>query len=161
MLEVVIAGAMLAGVMTSLSIVMRTARQSWEMNDNESASLHQMHAVTRHFVRTAREARSVTAINSNSIALEMRDGSTNQWTWKSTADGLSNTVTVTSSTDNVESILAHDIQSIRFTGYDADGVSVTTNPQDTHVIAIRTTVELADVASPNHHVESKVWIRSW
>ena len=161
MLEIVIAGTMLAGVMTSLSVVMRTARQSWEMNDRESGSLHQMHAVSRHFVRVTREARAVTAINSKDVTLEMRDGSTTQWAWKSNAQGLADVVTVTSSTDNVENVLAEKIQSIQFAGFDADGVTAVTDVDDIRVLTIDTSVALVDAAAASQRVQSKAWIRSW
>ncbi len=86
LLEVVIAGSMLAVVMTSLSLVLRTARTSWEANDNDYGSIHYAHTVALHFVREAREARSVASFAANDVAFTLRDGS--QLGWRFEPNGI-------------------------------------------------------------------------
>ena len=162
MLEVVIAGSMLAGVMGSLSVVMRTARQSWTINDDEAESLHQLHTVVRHFVRAAREARKVVVIqpNGSAITLEMRDGSTHTWAWKNAHQGMSKVVTAKSSLSGSENVAAQNIRTFQFVGFDADGITTTALPDDIRLIAV-TAVSDLDGTAAQRQVHSKVWLRSW
>ncbi|QDT11427.1 hypothetical protein [Planctomycetes bacterium K23_9] len=163
MLELIIAGSMLAGVMTSLSVVMRTARQSWEINDAESAALHQMQAVGRHFVRSARECRAVSNISADatSVTLVMRDGIETQWAWRNAGSGMSDVVIVGSSADGTESVLAQNIRSLQFVGYDADGVTVVSDPDEIRMLTIAVAIDLPGAADPQRQLRSSVWIRSW
>ncbi|MGB7345749.1 MAG: hypothetical protein WBD20_16150 [Pirellulaceae bacterium] len=163
MLELIVAGSMLAGVMTSLSLVMRTSRQVWETNDSEYAVLHQMHAVSRHVVRSAREARGVSAINPNGsgVTLKMRDGTSTQWAWSSAGHGMKNVVTFQNSAAANDSVLAKDIRSMTFSGFDADGVTAVTEPDDIRVLQFAVEVDVPRSAVAVRRIESKVWIRSW
>ena len=163
MLELVIAGSMLAGVMTSLSVVMRTARQSWEISESDSGSLHQLQAVVRHVVRSTREAQSVVAVGSGgaSMTLKMRDGSTMQWGWKNAQEGMPNVVTMNSSQLASPVVLARNIRSLQFEGFEADGVTQVGDAADMRLISVTATIQLADAATSIRTAHSKVWIRSW
>lgn len=163
MLELVVAGSMLAGVMTSMSLVMRTARDSWEMSDTEYGVLHHMHAVGRHFVRAAREARGVASIRSDGsgITMEMRDGTTKEWAWSSASHSMKDVVTVQSSAVAQSSALAQNIASLQFVGFDADGVTTVTNPDDIRMVQVTVEVNVPKAAIPVRRMQSKVWIRSW
>jgi Tfp pilus assembly protein PilV len=162
MLEVIIAGSMLAMVMTSLSVVLRTSRVAWEANDEDYGSMHHAHAVTRHLVRQSREASSVAAIAANELQLRMNDGST--LTWKHLAvgpDARPNVVMVTSSATGTESALAYDIRNLTFTGYMPDGLTQTKLAEDVRLIEIKAEVLLSRGSGSVQTVASKVWIRSW
>lgn len=164
MLELVIAGSMLALVMTSLSVVMRTSRQSWEAGDNDYAMLAQAHAVSRHFVRAAREAEAVESLSAGGrgITLRMRDGSTTSWQWQATGtDGMTGVVDVHPSAEKSAIALAYDIDNLNFVGYDADGVTVVIAPDDIYLIEVTVEVVLPRGDSARQRIRSKVWIRSW
>ncbi|MDV6030810.1 MAG: hypothetical protein F9B45_12075 [Phycisphaera sp. RhM] len=163
MLELVIAGSMLAGVMTGLSLVMRTARQSWETIDSEYAVLQQMHATSRHFVRAAREAVGVESISAdgNAITLKMPDDRTATWQWYPNRSGQVGVVTFRDFSNPSESMLAQQIDDLSFTGFDADGVTATNDPDAIHVIQVSVTVTLPRSAVAQRTTHSKVWIRSW
>ncbi|QDV44230.1 hypothetical protein Enr13x_40920 [Stieleria neptunia] len=163
MLELVIAGSMLAGVMTGLSLVMRTARQSWETIDSEYAVLQQAHATSRHFVRAAREAVGVAAISAdgNAITLKQPDDQTATWQWYPSRGGQLGVVTFRDSSNPSESMLAQQIDDLSFTGFAADGVTATNDPDAIHVIQVAATVTLPRSAVPQRTTQCKVWIRSW
>ena len=164
MLELVIAGSMLAAVMTSLSTVMRTSRVSWDVADNDYAMLHQAHSVARHFVRAVRESAGVSRVQSGGaeIELQMRDGSTATWRWAAQdAGGWSNVVLFDSSSAPSETTLAHNIQRLRFVGYQADGVTVALSPDDIHLVEVTVAVALPRKLASQQQIQSKVWIRSW
>lgn len=162
MLELIIAGSMLAGVMTSLTLVMRSTRQAWEINDDEAAVLQQMHAVARHFVRSAREANSVSSIaaDGSGITLEHPNGETTSWRWSANGRGMSDVVTVTSS-DAGSAILAQNIDSMRFEGFGADGVTPVSDPSEVSLVAVTVAVNLPSTDNPARQTRCNVWIRSW
>ena len=162
MLEVIIAGSMLAMVMTSLSVVLRTSRVAWEANDDDYGAMHQAHAVTRHFVRQAREASRVNAINTSSITLEMQDGDTLTWRHlPGTINGLTDAVMVNSTSVATESALAYQVRKLTFTGFKADSVTATKTASEVRVIEIAAEVVLPRGKGVTQTVASKVWIRSW
>lgn len=159
LLEVVIAGSMLAVVMTSLSLVLRTARTSWEANDNDYGSVHYAHTVALHFVREAREARSIVHFSSDDVAFELRDGS--QMGWRFESDGKEGIVYVRSSRLGEESPLAFGIRNLSFSGFLPDGVTPATTLEDIALIEVQVAVEMGRKANSLQTVTSRVWIRSW
>lgn len=164
LLELVIAGSMLAVVATSISVVMRTCRTVWETNDNEYGTLRQAHAVTTHFVRQARECVRVNSISTSgdSISLSLRDGGTLTWRWAATEpSGLSNCVLVRFSNQASESPVAANISNLLFTGYEADGVTTTKTPEDIRLIKIAVTVAIPTQVGGSGVVVSNVWVRTW
>tara|TARA_R110002049_G_scaffold27321_2_gene94116 strand:- start:232997 stop:233485 length:489 start_codon:yes stop_codon:yes gene_type:complete len=162
MLELVIAGSMMAMVMTSLSIVLRTGRVAWEANDNDYGALHHAHAVATHFIRQARETRGVVMIDSDgkSITLQNRDNSTVTWALSGGDSDIGHQVVVSTSSGSA-SPLAHSISDLSFTGYRADGVTVETDVDDIRLVMISVSVDLPRGHGSRQTVFSKVWIRSW
>lgn len=164
MLELVIAGSMMAVIMTSLSVVMRTSRQAWDAGEGDYSKLHQGHSVVRHFVRAAREAKAVDSIAAGGSEIVLRDvdGTTRRWTWDVVGSGtMQGTVTTRTSTDKTDAILAYDINQLRFVGYKADGKTVTTTPGDIHLVEVTAEVTLPRGHQSQRRIVSKVWIRSW
>ncbi len=159
LLEVVIAGSMLAVVMTSLSLVLRTARTSWEANDNDYGSIHYAHTVALHFVREAREARSVASFAADDVAFTLRDGS--QLGWRFEPNGDSGVVYVRSSRIGEESPLAFGIHNLSFTGYLPDGITPATNLEEIALIEVQVSVRMARSSNSIQTIASRVWIRTW
>ncbi len=163
LLELVIASSMLAVVITSLSLVMRTARTTWEANDNDYAAMHHAHTVARHFVRQARQARRVTALPpaGDSITLEFPDGSQRTWNHVSGTQDFGDTVFLTLSSTAQRIPLATDIRDLSFTGFEANGITVAKDVGKIRLVEVRVTTVLPRGTNPQQSVASKVWIRSW
>ena len=162
MLELVIAGSMMAMVMTSLSVVLRTGRVAWEANDNDYGGMHHAHAVATHFIRQAREARAVVNIGASGefVTLEMRDGGSVTWSLSSGGAGSAGQVMVSSGSGGVTP-LAMSIGDLSFIGYRADGITVATDVDDIRLLMISVGVDLPRGHGSRQTVASKVWIRSW
>jgi type II secretory pathway pseudopilin PulG len=162
LLELVIASSMLAVIGSSLSLVLRTARVSWETNDTEAGIHQHAQAVIMHVVRTAREARKVIAITATSVALETRSGETMTWTHQPvSADGRNGAVMVSFSSSGGQYPLAYDIRNLTFTGYQEDSTTITTDPTQTKMIQVSATVEIPGNAQRLQTISSRVWIRAW
>lgn len=164
LLELVIASSMLAVVMTSLSLVLRSARTAWDANDSNYAAVHHATTVARHIVRTAREVRRVLELPAagNLLAVELADGS--QMRWHHTAadsNGNTDVVLLRDLVSGTDSPLAFGIRDLSFVGYEADGSTQTTNMDDIQLIEVQVTVDTPTGASAQETVKSKVWIRSW
>ncbi|RMF42689.1 MAG: prepilin-type N-terminal cleavage/methylation domain-containing protein [Planctomycetota bacterium] len=161
LLELVVASSMLAVVMTSLTLVLRTTRASWETNDNDFAAIHHAHTVVRHFVRQAREATDLLALTGNSVQLKFRDGSTQTWSHTANGNGYTNVVQVVYSNSSQVVPLAYGIKNLSFRGFKADGVTPTTVLDDIYVVEVTATVLIPGKANAPQSVASKAWIRSW
>lgn len=163
MLELLIAGSMLAVVMSSLSLVLRTARQSWEVSDHDYGAMHQAHAVARHFVRAAREAQGVASIASDGSALEIRtlDGATQRWAWATANGNMHGVVLFSQSGVSGSRVLAHDVESLSFSIFEADAFTVASSAEDARLIRVQVTVNSPSGNVSSQTVDSYVWIRSW
>ena len=159
LLELVIASSMLAMVMTTVALVLRTARQAWESHEADFTRLESLHATVRHIVRQVRQSSAITQIsaandNSGSLAVRLKDGSTIAWDHD---NGLVNCGVTTA-----DQLLANNITSLRFVGYKADGITATTVPTEIHNVFIEATTTLPnrDVGATKT-ITSWVWLRTW
>ena len=163
MLELVIAGSMIAVTMSSLALVMRTAGRSWELVDSDYAALHQMQALVRHIVRATREAKSVVFLSTDgrSLTIELPSGEQQSWRWEKSPASTFGSISFDSTQEPAKRVLAEQIHSFQIQGFDADGVTLQNQPDQIHVLKISAGVVLPDSFQPNRSVSSKVWIRSW
>ena len=160
MLELVIASSMLALVLASVGVVMRTGRQAWEAHSADYTRVEAGHATVRHIVRQVRQAVSVASItpntdNSGRLSLLMQDGSTIVWDHDSATNVVNYGVT------NPSSLLAPDVIGLRFTGYLANGTTVTSNPDEVQAIRIDATIQMPVEVGGTRVITSWAWIRSW
>jgi type II secretory pathway pseudopilin PulG len=161
LLEVVVATSMLAMIMTTISVVMRTSRQAWEAHDADYQMIEAAHATLRHIVREVRQAERVTAISraddtSGSIGLELPNGDIRVW------DHDSNTNTVNCGIGAASWMLAPDIEQLRIVGYEADATTETEDDEAlVQCVRIDVTVELDRDTNSTRTVSSWAWIRSW
>ncbi len=153
LLEMVIASSMLALVLTSISVVMRSGRGAWEAHEADFTRIQAAHATVRHLVRNVRQAKEVVAIDSGSISLLMQDGDILVWDHDSGSDQV--LFGVTSATN----LLAPDITGLRFEGFEADGVTPTT--VDVQCLRIEVTFNLPVATNPQRTVSSWAWVRTW
>ncbi len=160
MLELVIASSMMAMILATVGVVMRTGRQAWEAHSAHYTRIEAGHATVRHIVRQIRQASSVVSItpttdNSGRLSLLMQDGTTIVWDHDAPTNAVNYGVTTPSG------LLAPDITGLRFTGYQANGTTVTTNAALVQAIRIDATIQLPIDVSGTRVVTSWAWIRSW
>jgi prepilin-type N-terminal cleavage/methylation domain-containing protein len=159
LLELVIASSMLAILMTSVAVVLRTGRQAWEAHEADYSRLDALHATVRHIVRQVRQAKSVTQIsaandNSGRLGVRLTDGS--EIVWDHTGSVVNCGITT------ADQLLATNIATLRFVGYKADGTTATTTVADIRNVYVEATTTL-----PNRDVGATktasawVWVRSW
>lgn len=160
LLELVIASAMMAMLLTAVSLVLRTGRQAWEAHEADYTRLEGLHATLRHMVRQVRQSDSVAAIsaaNSNSgfLTLVMPDGSTVAWQHDSSSNSVKCGVTT------ADQLLSNNITGLNIVGYKPDGVTTTTVPSEIQSLKISVTVQLPRETNATRTYSSKAWIRSW
>lgn len=163
LLELIVASSMLAVLMTSLTLVLRTSRVAWDTSDGDYSAMHHAATINRHLVRQAREARAVTYLSSDGseIELEMTSGEMMRWSHASAGGGMTDVVTVTYASTGDSIPLAQGIRSLSFLGYEADGTTLAASTDDIQVLEIRATVDTPLSAQPTQTVSSFVWIRAW
>lgn len=163
LLELVVASSLLAGMVSGFSLIMRSARQSWELVDDEYAAMHQVQALVRHFVRAARESHGVVAISPDGtrITIEGEGDRRLTWSWNTSKGQSGGRVTFRDSQRGGAADLAHDIRSLQFQGYALDGVTRTSDPEEIRVIEVAASVAPSEESAHLKTVRSKVWIRVW
>lgn len=160
MLELVIATSMLAIVLTTVGVLLRTGRLAWEAHTADYSRIESAHATVRHIVRQLRQAVSVVSItpstdNSGQLAIKLQNGTTAVWDHDSSTNVVNYGITTPSG------LLATDITGLRFTGYAADGTTVTTDPAVVQAIRVNVTIQLPIEVNGTRVVSSWAWIRSW
>lgn len=160
LLELVIASAMMAMLLTAVTLVLRTGRQAWEAHEGDFIRLEGLHATLRHIVRQVRQADAVTAIslasdNSGALTLAMPDGSAVAWDH----DAVTNTVKC--GLTAADQLLASNITGLNIVGYKADGVTTTAVPSEIQSLRISVTVQLPRETNATRTYSSWAWIRSW
>jgi type II secretory pathway component PulJ len=159
LLELIIASSMLALLMTSVAVVLRTSRQAWEAHEADYSRLDALHATVRHIVRQVRQAREVTRISAENdtsglLGVRLADGSEIVWEHTSGA--------VLCGLGAADQLLATNIASLRLVGYRADGVTTTTTPADVqNVLVEATTVLPGRDVNATKTATAWVWVRSW
>lgn len=167
MLELVIASSMLALVVTSISIVMRSGSDAWNAHQSDYTRLQAAHATVRHIVRRVRRADGVANLSSPSeysgnLTLTMPGGETHVW------DHDGNTDEVYYGIASPDHLMSVDIDTLRFEGFEADGKTPTSVPGDVQCLLIEATVQLIDAKTqlpvennPKRNIRSWAWVRTW
>ncbi len=161
LVELVIASTMLAMMMTSIAVVMRTGRQAWEAHESDYVRIEAAHATLRHVVREIRQADAVSAIslatnNSGALSLAMPNGDTKSWDHDNATNRVNYGVNVTP-----VDLLADQIVGLRFSGFRADGTTAATTTAEVQCIRIDVTIQLPREVGGERVVSSWAWIRSW
>jgi hypothetical protein len=128
------------------------------MHVSDQSRLDAAYATLRHITRQVRQAEVVTAIsspadNSGSLSVVFADGGTIVWDHSGT-DVYYGVATPTS-------LLATGVTSLSFVGYEADGVTTTTDVANVHSILCTVTVPLEQSATPARSLSVRVWLRAW
>jgi len=162
LLELLLATSILATVVAAVSVVVRTSHAAWQAHEGDLERIEAAHAVLRHIVRDVRQADAVTMIYDaggvSGLGIRMEDGLEHFWF----CDGSNVTFTIQESGSPTSSgTMATNISSLDFTGYESDGVTVTSTYEDMRAVRCELTFSLPQETGGARTISSYVWIRSW
>lgn len=157
LLEVLTAVSLSATMMTSSFVVIRSSYAAWLAHEADMDRSANAAAVLRHFVQHARQGVGVSTITpaadqSGALTVVRADGSTLKW------DHAGTGVTLSVNGDAAQPV-ADDIEALSFVGYEADGVTATTNPSAVQAVRVAATVQKP--AGGARTVSTFMWVRSW
>jgi prepilin-type N-terminal cleavage/methylation domain-containing protein len=160
LLEMMVATAMMATLMASVVVVMRSGYAVWNAQEADINALENGYGVLRHFVQQLRQADSVSAISPSSdttgdLSFVTVTGTTRTWTH----NGAPKEVFFNNGTAN--QLLAKKIDTLTFTAYEADGVTETTVVDDIQVVKCTVQVTLPQGGGVARMISCRAWIRSW
>jgi type II secretory pathway pseudopilin PulG len=157
LLEMMVATAMMATLMASVVVVLRSGYAIWNAQEADIDILENGYGVLRHFSQQMRQATSITSISvpsdtTGDLSFLTAMGTTRTWSH----NGAPKEVNFNNGTTNA--LLAKNIDTLTFTGYEADGVTQTTIITD--VQAVKCTVQVL-LAGSTRTISCRAWIRSW
>jgi prepilin-type N-terminal cleavage/methylation domain-containing protein len=160
LLEMMVATAIMATLMTTVVVVLRSGYAIWNAQEQDIAIADSGNAVLRHFVRELRQATAVTAISipsstTGNLSIVTAGGTTKSWSYNS---GQSQ---VLFDNGTATQVLAPSIDELTFVGYDADGVTQTSVLNDIQVVKCTVKVTLTIGGGQARTVSCRAWIRSW
>ncbi len=158
LLELLVTCALMATIVTSATVVLRTAQTAWTGHSADHAKLDAAYATLRHITRGVRQADIVTAIssaadNSGSLGVVSPTGQALVWDHSGT--------NVNYGVNAPTSLLASDVSELTFIGYKADGVTTTTTPADVQSVLCTVKVNLDRTHEPQRVIGTRVWLRAW
>jgi prepilin-type N-terminal cleavage/methylation domain-containing protein len=160
LLEMMVATAMMATLMTSVVVVMRSGYAVWNAQEADIDVLENGYGVLRHFIQQMRQADSVTIISlpsdtTGDLTFVTPTGAIRSWSHNGGPkeiyfnNGISN------------QLLAKNIDALSFTGYKADGATQTTVVDEIQVVKCAVQVTLPRGGGLARSVSCQAWIRSW
>ncbi|TWT66302.1 hypothetical protein Pla123a_46960 [Posidoniimonas polymericola] len=159
LIEVMAAAAITGALMASSVVLLRSSYAVWQAHDADHEQAENAHGVLRHIVRTLRQATAVTSItgptdDAGELAVVLASGDTIAYTadapgsvWYWTYPGP------------VGSPLTRDVDSLVFTGLEADGVTVASDPSLVQLVRVRARFGMP--SGGDRTVTCSAWIRSW
>jgi prepilin-type N-terminal cleavage/methylation domain-containing protein len=159
LLEMMAATAIMATITASVVVVMRSGYAVWNAQEADIDVLENGYGVLRHFVTQMRQAKAVTAITASSnplgsLSFTTSAGATRTWT-----RNASNDVYFNNGTSN--QLLAKKINSLTFTGYEADGVTAATDVADIQVVQCQVQITLPRGGGVTRTLTTRAWVRCW
>jgi len=159
LLEMMAATAIMATITASVVVVMRSGYAVWNAQEGDIDILENGHGVLRHVVTQLRQATAVTAITASSNTQGSLSFTTSSGVTRTWARNASSDVYFNNGTSN--QLLAKSINSLTFTGYEADGVTATTTVADIQVVQCQVQITLPRGAGVTRTMTTRAWIRSW
>jgi prepilin-type N-terminal cleavage/methylation domain-containing protein len=160
LLEMMVATAIMATLMASIVVVMRTGYSTWNAQEADIDALENGYGVLRHFVQQMRQATAVTVISAPSdttgdLSFTTPNSVVRAWSH----NGGPEEVYFNNGTSN--QLLAKNIDTLTFTGFEADGVTQTTVVDDIQVVQCAVQITLPHGAGVSRTLSCRAWIRSW
>jgi prepilin-type N-terminal cleavage/methylation domain-containing protein len=158
LLELLVTAALMATIVTSATMVLRSAQTAWSAHASDHANLNSAYATLRHVTRGVRQAQAVTAISTPgdlSGSLTVLNASGQAVVWEHSGTSVNYGVTTPTS------LLAEGVVELSFVGYEADGVTTTTTPVDVQSVLCIVKVPLTRSSSPTRTLSTRIWLRAW
>lgn len=160
LLEMVFATSMLATLMVAVVVLVRGGYAAWDSYERDLEVTGNGHGTLRHMLRNLRQADAVTSIsestdNSGALSVLMADGSTYSWSHDDSVD------LVYFNNGGGDSLLAAKIDQLTFIGYEADGTTTTTTPENIQLVECRLQITLPHGAGTPLTLATRCWLRSW
>lgn len=157
LIEVMATLALSASLMISTIVVIRSSHAAWESHEEELVPAFSQNAVQRHITKHIRQAIAITSISlasdtTGTLSIQKADGSTFQW------DYSLGSVTCSVNGATAEPV-ADNISTLAFIGYEADGTTTTTAPNDIHSVACQ--VGIVQPTGGSRTTSTHSWLRSW
>lgn len=164
LLELIVAMSLLTVVMTATSSVLRTSRQVWEAHEADLTRLQSAHAVVRHIVREAREAREVVSVDADqpagaALTVRLPDGDELSWRHDSRSNQVLFRQTSVSATSQV---VADQIDSLEFRPVLIDGSDFQPDRADRiQELTVLAGVTLPRESATPRRAVASVWLRAF
>lgn len=160
LLEMMVATAIMATLMSSVVVVIRSGNAVWTAEKNDLDVLENGYGVLRHFVHQLRQANSISSISAandtaGSLSFLTSAGISRSWSRNSATSQVS----FNNGTSN--QLLAKSINQLKFIGYKADGVTATTTASEIQVVRCDVQIILSQGGGVTRNLSCKAWIRSW
>jgi prepilin-type N-terminal cleavage/methylation domain-containing protein len=160
LLEMMVATTIMAMLMTSVVVIVRSGYAVWNAQEQDIAIANNANAVLRHFVRELRQGVGVTAISaasstSGNLSFITASGTTKSWSHNSGA------AQVSFNNGTSAQVLAPTITELNFIGYEADGVTQTTVVDDIQIVKCSVKVTMTQGGGQTRTVSCRAWVRSW
>jgi type II secretory pathway pseudopilin PulG len=157
MVELIAATAVMAVLMTSVVVIVRSSYGVWNAYEQDIDINENAYGVLRHVIRQLRQADAITAIsgptdNSGGLTYATPDGATRSWSH--------NNGQVFYNNGSGDQLLAQSIDELTFVGYNAAG-NPTTVPDEIQRVKCTAEVTLAHGSGTPKTVSATAWIRSW
>ena len=161
LLEVIAAMAMMATLMASVIVLVRSSYAVWQAHEADMEAAESAYAALRHIVRSTRQAVSVSAISADTdttgnLSLVMDSGDV--WNWQHSGTGQ---VLFGISPSSTTELLADNVNQMTFVGYEADGTTATTAVDDIHSIKCSVQVTMPAAGGTTRTVSCHAWLRTW
>lgn len=155
LLETMMAMSLLTVISVIGAQTVRTTWQAWDVQAGRSDTLQHLSGTLTHITRYLRSARTVVEVSgptddSGFLAITLPDDSVVKW------DHDDNSHRIYYGIDPPTSLLALDIDTLNFEGYEIDGVTSTTTTTDIRMIRITSSVT---VTGQSVSLSAMVWIR--
>jgi type II secretory pathway pseudopilin PulG len=157
MIELIAATAVMAVLMTSVVVVVRSSYGVWNAYEQDIDISENAYGVLRHVIRQLRQADAITAISaaadaSGGLSYTTADGATRSWSHNGGQVFYNN--------GSGDQLLAQSIDELTFVGYDAAG-NQTTVPDEIQRVKCTAEVTLTQGSGAPKTVSATAWIRSW
>ena len=162
LLELIVATTLMAAMVATVTVVLRTGHVAWEAQQGDAAQIMAANATVRHIVRRVRQAQAVTSITPpgsvpGKLSVLMPSGEEMVWDH----DVGKTEVAFGIDTNNPKDLLSTGITEMSFTGYEADGTTETAVEEDIHSVKCQVVVELPRDANGTRTVSCWAWLRAW
>lgn len=158
LLELLVAVTLMVSAVTAVSVLLRVNYEAWIDYRSDNLRHESAVGVLRHMVREIRQCEEITAIsaagdNSGSLTVRMPSGDSVVWDHEGT--------NVLFGTTTADQLLGNNITVLRMVGYQYDGVTSATQPEEVQCVRITVSYTLPQKATANRTLTATAWVRAF